>query len=305
LRALEHRNTEQSYWDYVKQLAEEAGIDPSDTKAVRRFDKQRSGRKTSNEEWANPHDPEAKVGRTKHGATDMIYKPEHVSDLESGAIIRAEVRPGDAGDTEALSERVAEAIQTLGEVTGEEDLTKLGKEVCADEGYFALREIGQLQAMEIRAVISDPKAGRRRQDLPAEDQAILRRAQRAVQSASGKKLLRKRGEHLERGFCHVLDHGGRRRATLRGCENLTKAYYGAALAHNLSLLMRHLHGCGTPKQWVAGVFLALLRWLCAFLARFGDPEQSRSQNMRPRHASRLTAPTLNPPAKLSRFSTGC
>lgn len=114
LRALEHRNTEQSYWEYVKKLAEEAGIDPSDIKAVRRFDKTRGGRKTSNQEWVNPHDPEAKVGRTKHGATDMIYKPEHVSDLESGAIIRAEVRHGDAGDTEGLSERVAEAIRHLG-----------------------------------------------------------------------------------------------------------------------------------------------------------------------------------------------
>src|SRR5207244_1539106 len=84
LQTLEHRNTEESYRDYVKKLAEEAGIDPTDTKAVRRFDKQRPGRKTSNEDWVNPHDPEAKVGRTKQGATDMIYKPEHVSDLESG-----------------------------------------------------------------------------------------------------------------------------------------------------------------------------------------------------------------------------
>jgi transposase len=65
LRALEHRNTEESYWEYVKRLAAEAGIDPTDIKAVRRFDKQREGRKTSNAEWQNPHDPEAKVGRTK------------------------------------------------------------------------------------------------------------------------------------------------------------------------------------------------------------------------------------------------
>src|SRR5688572_18530620 len=42
LRELEHRNTEEKYWDYVKKLAAEAGIDSSDTKAVRRFDKQRS-----------------------------------------------------------------------------------------------------------------------------------------------------------------------------------------------------------------------------------------------------------------------
>ena len=305
LRALEHRNTEQSYWDYVKKLAEEAGIDPTDIKAVRRFDKQRSGRKTSNEEWVNPHDPEAKVGRTKHGATDMIYKPEHVSDLESGAIIRAEVRPGDAGDTEEVSERVAEAIQTLGEVAGEEDRTKLGKEVCADEGYFALREIGRLQDMEIRVVISDPQAWRRRKHLPPEDRAILQRARRAVRSASGKKLLRKRGEHLERGFCHVLDHGGRRRATLRGCENLTKAYYGAALAHNLSLLMRHLHGCGTPKQWVAGVFLAFLRWRCAPLARFACSQPLFSAPKRSIIAGAPTSFAFPLGAKLARFSTGC
>ena len=272
LRALEQRNTEETYWEYVKKLAAEAGLDPEDTKAVRRFDKSRPGRKTSHAEWHNPprrrkgiavvggrasHDPEAKVGRTKDGATDMIYKPEHVSDLESGAIVRADVRPGDAGDTEELSERVAEAIGPLGEVCGAEKLPQLGAELAADEGYFALEEIAHLQEMEVRTVIGDPQAARRRRDRPAEQTKVLRRARRAVPSQSGPALLRRRGEHLERGFGHVLDHGGRRRATLRGCEKLTKAYDGAVLGHNLSVLRRHLHGCGTPKQWVASVLLAL------------------------------------------------
>ena len=92
LRELVHRNTEEAYWDYVKRLAAEAGIDPEDTKAVRRFDKKREGRKTSNKEWVNPHDPDAKVGMTKHGACDMVYKPEHITDLESGAIVAATVQ---------------------------------------------------------------------------------------------------------------------------------------------------------------------------------------------------------------------
>ena len=35
----------------------------------------------------------------------MIYKPEHVTDLESGAIVQAEVLEGDHVDTKALSER--------------------------------------------------------------------------------------------------------------------------------------------------------------------------------------------------------
>ncbi len=51
----------------------------------------------------------------------------------------------------------------------------------------------------------------------------------------------------------MLDHGGLRRATLRGELNLTKRQLGAALTYNLSLLLRHLTGTGTPKQWLAGV----------------------------------------------------
>jgi hypothetical protein len=271
LRALENRNSEESYWDYVKRLAAEAGVDPENTKAVRRFDKQRPGRKTSNEEWHNPHDPDAKVGRTKDGATDMIYKPEHVSDLESGAIVRAEVRLGDEGDTEDLSERVAETLAILGQVCGEEKLATLGQELAADEGYFALQEIAALQDMDVRTVISDPLEGRRRADLPEDDRKVLRRANRALKSASGKALLRRRGEHLERGFCHVLDHGGCRRATLRGKENLTKRYLGAVLTHNLSVLMRKAHGCGTAKQWVAGGLGSLKRALLALIPKITWP----------------------------------
>ena len=109
LRSLTKRNTEESYWDYVRRLAAEAGVDPQDQNAVRRFDKQRPGRKTSNQEWVNPHEPEARIGKTKDGATDMIYKPEHVVDLESGAIVAAEVRPGDAADSAELPARMVEA----------------------------------------------------------------------------------------------------------------------------------------------------------------------------------------------------
>lgn len=263
LRELQQRNSEQKYWDYVKGLAAQADVDPADTKAVRRFDKQRKGRKTSNQDWVNPHDSEAKVGRTKHGATDMIYKPEHVSDLESGAIIDVTVRPGDAADNDAgMAQRVLAAVGTLIEVVPEAKAQeKLGATVVADEGYFAVAEIAQLQRCGVRTVIADPHAGRRRRDAPLEHRQTLRRAARATRSASGKALLRKRGEHLERGFAHVLDHGGLRRATLRGCENLTKRHLIAALSFNLSLLLRTIFGSGTAKQWLAGPRGILLRWI--------------------------------------------
>ena len=260
LRALEHRNTEESYWEYVKRLAAEAGIDSADTKAVRRFDKKREGRKTSNKDWQNPHDPEAKVGRTKDGATDMTYKPEHVSDLESGAIVRVEVRPGDAADNDAsLCERVLAAVGALCEALPEEPPEKFGRELCGDEGYFSIEQVAQLQECEVRTVIADPQAERRQpQKASQEHRAALRRATRATRSASGRALLRKRGEHIERSFCHILDHGGLRRATLRGCENLSKRHLVGAMTYNLSLLLRKQFGFGTPKQALAGAHRALV-----------------------------------------------
>ena len=87
-----------------------------------------------------------------------------------------------------------------------------------------------------------------------------------MKSKSGKALLRKRGEHLERSFCHVLDHGSLRRATLRGLDNLTKRQLGGALAFNLSLLMRHLTGYGTPKQRLAAACAVMARALAALRA---------------------------------------
>ena len=266
---MEHRNGEEKYWDYVKRLAAEAGVDPADTKAVRRFDKKREGRKTSNRDWVNPHDDEAKVGRTKHGATDMIYKPEHVSDLESGAIIDVEVRAGDAADNDnSLAQRVLAAVGTLIEVAPEARVEKLNATVVADEGYFAVEQIGELHRCGVRTVIADPQAGRRRADIPAEQRRTLHRAQAATRSKSGKALLRKRGQHLERSFAHMLDHGGLRRATLRGCENLTKRHLIGALSFNLSLLLRTLIGTGTAKQWLARPRRTLLRFTRALWRHF-------------------------------------
>jgi len=251
LRALEHRNTAEAYWDYVKRLAAAAGVDVNDTTAVRRFDKHREGRKTSNTEWVNPHDPDAKVGRTKDGATDMIYKPEHVNDLDSGAILSAQVLPGDLADSQEMAERVLGAVGLLHTVAPEAAVASLAQEVAADEGYFSVGQVAVLQECAIRTVIVDPQRRRRTAQAPKEVRATLTRARRAVQSKSGKALLRKRGEYLERSFCHVLDHGGMRRATLRGCENLSKRHLAAALTHNLSLLLRKLFGVGTPKQFLA------------------------------------------------------
>lgn len=250
LRSLSELNTEEGYWDYVQRLAKEAGLETTDGAALRNFDRHRAGKKMSNAQWENPHDPDAKIGRTKDGATDMVYLPEHTVDLETGAIVQAQVLAGDHRDSEELSERVLEAVVNVQEAQA--DPEKVPETLTGDKGYFSLLEIGRLQELSLKTVISDPCRAQRRCDkLSSGERQTLARAQRSVSSKYGRKLLRKRGQHIERSFAHVLDAGGMRHATLRGLENLNKRHQIAAACYNLSQLLRRLYGVGTPKQWAA------------------------------------------------------
>ena len=193
LRSLEHRLTGESYAEYVRKLAEAAGVDTSDPAAVRRFDRKRAGRKTKNDEWHNPNDPDAKIGRTKRGATRMIYKPEHVVDLESGAIVDADVRPGDEHDTQDLADRLLAAEARMLVALGEPKDTERAEMLAADKGYFKIEEIALLQGVGIETAVSDPQSHRRshrRVDKLSEmDRAALEAARSAVTSEVGKALV--------------------------------------------------------------------------------------------------------------------
>jgi transposase len=263
LRNLTERNTEEGYWSYVQRLAKEAGLETTDGAALRNFDRHRSGKKLSNEQWLNPHDPDAKIGRTKDGATDMVYLPEHTVDLETGVLVQAQVLPGDHRDSEELSERVIEAVINVQEATGVSDA--MPQTMTSDKGYFSLVEIGRLQELSIKTVISDPRRAQRRLDkLSQAQRQTLTRARRSTSSKYGRALLRRRGQHIERSFAHVLDAGGMRRTTLRGLENLNKRHQIAAACYNLSQLLRRVYGVGTPKQWMAlcALFLTVaMRWV--------------------------------------------
>ena len=259
LRALESRNTGEAYWDYVRRLAGEAGVDTEDVSAVRRFDKKRPGRKTSNKEWVNPNDPDAKVAQAKDGATDMLYKPENVVDLDTGAILSAEVRQADEGDTQGLAGRAISAaalVEALREETSaaaQKPVPAVTATLTADKGYYCVAELEAIQESGIKTIISDPLRNRRLDKLDPSQRVVVRRARRSAKSGYGKALLRRRGMHIERSFAHILDCGGMRRATLCGQHNLNKRYKIAAATYNLSQLMRHLFGIGTCKQAAAQI----------------------------------------------------
>ncbi len=250
LKGLVNRHTEEAYWEYVRRLAAENGIDPKNADAVRKFDRKRS-KKMSNDDWENPNDPDAKIGPTKSGATDMIYKPENTVDLDTGAILLAEVRPGNESDQKDLAVHVLEAQENVNTVKGLPSGSLTIESATADKGYHAVSEMAALQQEGIRTVISDPVTNRKMENLSREDAQVVRKAKRSAQSESGKELLQRRGMHLERTFAHILDAGGARRTTLRGLENLNKRFKFAAAVYNLSQLMRKLLKVGTPKQWAA------------------------------------------------------
>jgi transposase len=268
LRSLVNRNTQEAYWEYVRRLASENGIDPKNAEAVRQFDRKRP-KKMSNEEWVNPHDPDAKIGQTKAGATDMIYKPEHTVDLDTGAILRAEIRLGHETDQKNLSLHVLQAQVNINQAqnTAADSLTI--ESTTADKGYHAVAEMKQLQAEGIRTVIADPVKNRKPENLNLEDARVVRNAKRSACSKSGKALLRRRGMHLERSFAHILDAGGARRTTLRGLVNLNKRFKVSAAIYNLSQLMRKLFGVGTPKQLAAMGKAFFLVWRAIVVAGGG------------------------------------
>jgi transposase len=252
LKSLEHRLTGEQYRQYVKRLAKDAGVDVSDPRAVSAFDRKRPGRKTSNKDWRNPHDPDAKIGPDKKGATRMLYKPEHVVDLETGAIVSVEVKPGDEADAAELAERVREVEQQMNAALGDRPGVARVETVVGDLGYCDVDGLVVLQTAGIRTAIPDPVPHRQWAKLPADKRAALRAAQRTVRSRSGRWLMRHRGEYSERSFVHVLDYGGARRTTLRGRENIRKRYLVQAACLNLSILLRERFGIGTLKQtWAA------------------------------------------------------
>jgi len=284
LKSLVVRNTEEAYWDYVKKLAQAAGIDPNDDKAVRQFDRKRPGKKLSNEQFKNRHDADAKISRQK-GKTDLIYKPEHSVDMDSGVIIQAQLVAADSADSVELPERIQSVQDSLERL----EPGKKIKTVVADGNYHSLGNVCALQEAGLKVVIPDTNAAKRKEELLTESQRkALHKARQSHQSKSGCRLMRMRGQHIERSFAHILDCGGMRKATLRGKVNLQKRYNFASTCYNLSQLLRKKFGCGTLKMALATgwqavffnllVFAALLRSIFYAIAQRQEPFIPRRGN---------------------------
>jgi transposase len=104
-----------------------------------------------------------------------------------------------------------------------------------------------LDAVGLRSYIAEPDRGRRDWSQVPEAQAPVYRNRRRIRGPRGRRLMRRRGELIERSFAHLYDTGGMRRTYLRGHTNILKRLLIHAGGFNLGLLMRALLGVGTPR----------------------------------------------------------
>jgi transposase len=249
MKSIVRRDSGDDWREYVRKLYEaETGEADPDDEALRRFDKQRTDKKVSNDEWVNPHDPDARIGRMKDGRTHLKYKIEHAVDLETDVIVAAEVYEGIAGDCRTIEDTVNAARTNLREAKTGCDV----EEVAADKGYHSEEALDRLQhETHVRTYIPQPKRPKSRKPKrkPPRRQAAYRRNQRNVRGRRGRRLQRLRSEKVERTFAHVLETGGSRRTWLRGLAKIRKRYLVAAVAYNLGRILRRLLGAGKPRQF--------------------------------------------------------
>src|SRR5262245_33560976 len=78
------RDTGEPYQAFLTRLAQESGIKTPTREALARLDRRRQQR-TSNTDWTNPSDPDAKITKMKDGRPHLAHKAEHAVDLDSGA----------------------------------------------------------------------------------------------------------------------------------------------------------------------------------------------------------------------------
>jgi transposase len=304
LRSIVRRDTGESYQDFLTKLAQASGIDTPTRADLARIDRQRK-KKGSNDDWTHPHDPDAKITKMKDGRTHLAHKAEHAVDLETGAIVGLTVQDADDGDTTTSRETLIEAAEQVEAVWPD---GKGIEEVVGDKGYHSNQSLIDLEAVGVRSYISEPDRGPRNWKKNPTARDAVYRNRRRIRGPRGLRLLRLRGERLERPCAHLYETGGMRRVHLRGHANIRKRLLIHAGGFNLALLMRQLIGVGTPRglqgRRVAAVvaLLGLIRSLWESLTR---PERL-ARPVSP-HERRSNVVNLIMPGGVSEigFTTGC
>jgi transposase len=295
MRSIVRRDTGESYQEFLTRLAQASGIETPTRDDLARLDRQRK-KKTSNKEWM------------KDGRTHLAHKAEHAVDVETGAIVAVTLQGADHGDTTTIVETATAAAEQVEDAQADVEEPQALEEIVADKGYHSNQTMIDLDAVAIRSYIAEPDRGRRDWSEEPDAQAPVYGNRRRVRGRRGRRLMRRRGETIERSFAHLYDTGGMRRTHLRGHTNILKRLLIHAGGFNLGLIMRHMIGFGTPRGLqgrvaaVLGAFLALITVV-----------QRRSTNCwrRPRRIAAIreslasSAMLIAKPSTTVTYATGC
>lgn len=253
LRSIVRRDNGQSYNDYLKELAQAAGIENPTREQLARLDRKRK-KKGSNQEWMSPSDPDARITKMKDGRTHLAHKAEHAVDLTSGALLALTLQPANEGDTTTIGQTLEEAQAVAREIN-----ERGVEEVVADKGYHSGAVLQDVHEQDVRSYIPEPERGRRnwQGEGKAEEQKRTYENRRRVRGDRNKRLQKLRSELTERSFAHLYETGGMRRVHLQGRKNILKRLLVHGAGFNLSLILRKTIGVGKPRR-LQGLILQLV-----------------------------------------------
>ena len=274
MRSIVRRDTGEGYQEFLTRLAKESGIETPTRDDLAKLDRKRKN-KAGNDDWQSPGDPDAKITKMKDGTTHLAHKAEHAVDLGEGghgAVLAVNVCDAAAGDTATITDTVVAATENLRSVADDERVAdKVSgdwmSEAVLDKGYHSRQTLLDLQEMGVRSYASEPARGRQSWDGQHEARDAVYANRRRVRGERGRRLLRSRGEKLERTFAHCYETGAMRRLHLRGRDNVAKRVLLHAAAFNVGLMMRVAYGLRKPRSLstsaAAGCALvfSLVEWL--------------------------------------------
>src|SRR5215204_4221520 len=200
LRAIVRRDTGAGYREMLTRMAEESGIETPTAEDLIRLDRKRPGKRLSNDEWISRTDPEARIARMKDGTTHLAYKPEHAVDLDTGAVVAAEMHPADQGDTTTLTGTLDAARRNLTNV-GTPPTSDDPAECVADKGYHSRAVLTDLDGGPWKSRIAEPqRKGVSRWHGDADARRAVYNNRVRLRSVVGQQAMRQRAELVERSF---------------------------------------------------------------------------------------------------------
>jgi transposase len=246
MRSIVRRDTGETYQEFLTTLAQASGIATPTREDLARLDRTRK-KKTSNKDWRHPWDPDARVAKMKDGRTHLAHKAEHAVDLDTGALIAVTLQGADQGDTTTVVETAIAAAEQVEAAQAGLDIPQPLEEIVADKGYHSNQTLVDLDALRIRSYVAEPDRGRRDWSEAPDAKAPVYKNRRRIRGPRGRRLMRGRGQYVERPFAHMYDTGGMRRTHLRGHVNILKRVLIHGGAFNLGLMMRAVFGVGTAR----------------------------------------------------------